>query len=65
MKKRHQQKLVVLSLLLLLLLNLPILLLFDSADDNILGMPVIYIYIFSVWLFSVLMSWIVVRRYYE
>lgn len=64
MKKRHQQKLVVLSLLLLLVLNLPIVLLFDSAD-NILGFPVIYIYIFSVWLFSVLMSWIVVQRYYE
>jgi len=64
MKKRHQQKLVVLSLLLLLVLNLPIVLLFDSADD-ILGFPVIYIYIFSVWLFSVLMSWIVVQRYYE
>ncbi|MBE9576642.1 MULTISPECIES: hypothetical protein [Flavobacterium] len=64
MKKRHQQKLVVLSLLLLLVLNLPIVLLFDSAD-NVLGFPVIYIYIFSVWLFSVLMSWIVVQRYYE
>jgi hypothetical protein len=64
MKKRHQQKLVVLSLLLLLVLNLPIVLLFDS-DDNVLGFPVIYIYIFSVWLFSVLMSWIVVQRYYE
>ncbi|CAM3993917.1 hypothetical protein FLCU109888_12835 [Flavobacterium cucumis] len=64
MKKRHQQKLVVLSLLLLLVLNLPILLLFDSAD-SVLGLPVIYIYIFSVWLFSVLMSWIVVQRYYE
>ena len=64
MKKRHQQKLVVLSLLLLLVLNLPIVLLFDSADD-VLGFPVIYIYIFSVWLFSVLMSWIVVQRYYE
>ena len=64
MKKRHQQKLVVLSLLLLLVLNLPIVLLFDSAE-NILGFPVIYIYIFSVWLFSVLMSWIVVQRYYE
>lgn len=64
MKKRHQQKLVVLSLLLLLVLNLPIVLLFDSAE-NVLGFPVIYIYIFSVWLFSVLMSWIVVRRYYE
>jgi hypothetical protein len=64
MKKRHQQKLVVLSLLLLLVLNLPLVLLFDSAD-NVLGFPVIYIYIFSVWLFSVLMSWIVVQRYYE
>lgn len=64
MKKRHQQKLVVLSLLLLLVLNLPIVLLFDTAD-NVLGFPVIYIYIFSVWLFSVLMSWIVVQRYYE
>ena len=64
MKKRHQQKLVVLSLLLLLVLNLPIVLLFDSADD-VLGFPVIYIYIFSVWLFSVLMFWIVVQRYYE
>lgn len=64
MKKRHQQKLVVLSLLLLLVLNLPIVLLFDSAD-NVLGLPVFYIYIFSVWLFSVLMSWIVVQRYYE
>ncbi len=64
MKKRHQQKLIVLSLLLLLVLNLPIVLLFDSAE-NVLGFPVIYIYIFSVWLFSVLMSWIVVQRYYE
>ena len=64
MKKRHQQKLVVLSLLLVLVLNLPIVLLFDSAD-NVLGFPVIYIYIFSIWLFSVLMSWIVVQRYYE
>jgi hypothetical protein len=33
MKKRHQQKLVVLSLLLLLALNLPIVLLFDSSDS--------------------------------
>ena len=64
MKKRHQQKLVVISVLLLLVLNLPIVLLFDSAD-SVLGFPVIYIYIFSVWLFSVLMSFIVVQRYYE
>ncbi len=64
MKKRHQQKLVVLSLLLLLALNLPLLLLFDSSE-SFFGVSFIYIYIFSVWLFSVLMSWIVVQRYYE
>ena len=64
MKKRHQQKLVVLSLLLLLALNLPIVLLFDSSE-SFLGFPIIYIYVFSVWLFSVLMSLIVVQRYYE
>jgi 1,4-dihydroxy-2-naphthoate octaprenyltransferase len=64
MKKRHQQKLVVLSLLLLLALNLPIVLIFDSSE-SFLGFPIIYIYIFSAWLFSVLMSWIVVQRYYE
>ena len=64
MKKRHQQKLVVFSLILVLVFNLPIVLLFDSADA-LLGMPIIYIYIYSVWLISVLMSWIVVQRYYE
>lgn len=64
MKKRHQHKLVVLSLLLVLALNLPLLLLFDSSE-SFLGFPIIYIYIFSVWLFSVVTSWIVLQRYYE
>ena len=64
MKKRHQHKLVVLSLLLVLALNLPLQLLFDSSE-SFLGFPIIYIYIFSVWLFSVVTSWIVVQRYYE
>ena len=64
MKKRHQHKLVVLSLLLVLALILPLLLLFDSAE-SFLGFPIIYIYIFSVWLFSVVTSWIVLQRYYE
>lgn len=64
MKKRHQHKLVVLSLLLVLALNLPLVLLFDSSE-SFLGFPIIYIYIFSVWLFSVVTSWIVLQRYYE
>ncbi|MGL2967109.1 hypothetical protein [Flavobacterium sp. XGLA_31] len=64
MKKRHQQKLVILSLGLLIGLNIPIVLLFDSAQC-LLGFPVIYIYIFSVWAFSVLLSYIIIKRYHE
>lgn len=64
MKKRHQQKLVVVSVFLLLALNIPLLLLFDSSAV-FWGLPVIYIYLISVWLFSVLISFIIVNRYYE
>ncbi|CAM3524976.1 hypothetical protein FLGE108171_01585 [Flavobacterium gelidilacus] len=64
MKKRHQQKLIVLSIGLLIAFNIPIVLLFDSSTP-LFGFPVIYIYIFSLWLFSVLVSMLVVNRYYE
>nr|WP_236023967.1 hypothetical protein [Flavobacterium sp. GP15] len=64
MKKRHEQKLVILSMLLLLVLNLPLLLLFDSSKP-IFGFPIIYIYIFSAWLFSVAISYFIIKRYYE
>ncbi|MEM0543598.1 hypothetical protein WFZ85_13320 [Flavobacterium sp. j3] len=64
MKQRHQQKLVFISIVLLLGFNIPLLLLFDSAS-SFLGFPVIYIYIFSAWLFSVLLSFIIIKRYHE
>lgn len=64
MKKRHQQKLVIVSMMLLLGLNLPIALLFDS-EKSLLGFPIIYIYIFSLWLFSALISLLIVKRYNE
>lgn len=64
MKKRHQQKLVIVSMILLVGLNMPIVLLFDSAE-NVLGFPVIYIYFFSIWLFSILLSFTIVKRYNE
>ncbi|MDI1318067.1 MAG: hypothetical protein PSU83_12230 [Flavobacterium sp.] len=64
MKKRHQQKLVILSMALLIGLNIPIVLLFDSAK-SLLGFPIIYIYIFSIWAFSVLLSFIIIKRYDE
>ena len=64
MKKRHQQKLVILSFALLMAFNLPLLLVFDSAT-LVLGIPVIYIYIFSIILISIFLTWITIKRYYE
>ncbi|MFB9098108.1 MULTISPECIES: hypothetical protein [Flavobacterium] len=64
MKKRHQQKLVVLTVFLFLALNLPLLLLFDKSEA-LLGIPILYIYVFSIWAFSILVSIIIVNRYYE
>ncbi|MFY0483006.1 hypothetical protein ACI6PS_10380 [Flavobacterium sp. PLA-1-15] len=64
MKKRHEQKLIILSLLLLLCFNMPLLLIFDSAA-SLGGIPIIYVYFFSVWIFSILISLLVIKRYYE
>jgi len=64
MKKRHEQKLIILSLLLLLCFNMPLLLLFDSSV-SVVGIPLIYVYFFSLWIFSVLISLLVIKRYYE
>ncbi|MBG6187127.1 hypothetical protein [Flavobacterium sp. CAN_S2] len=64
MKKRHEQKLVILSMLMLLALNVPLLLLFDSSQP-LFGFPIIYIYIFSAWLFSIAISYLIIKRYYE
>lgn len=64
MKQRHQQKLVIIAMILLIGLNIPIVLLFDSAA-SLMGFPIIYIYIFSVWLLSALLSFIIIKRYHE
>jgi predicted MFS family arabinose efflux permease len=64
MKKRHEQKLVILSMLLLLALNIPLLLLFDNSE-SLFGFPTIYIYILSAWLFSIAISYTIVKKYYE
>ncbi|RTY71515.1 hypothetical protein EKM05_01855 [Flavobacterium sp. GSP27] len=64
MKKRHEQKLVILSVLILLALNIPLLLLFDSSKP-IFGLPLIYLYIFSAWLFSIAITYLIIKRYYE
>ncbi|RRJ93533.1 hypothetical protein EG849_04275 [Flavobacterium macacae] len=64
MKKRHEQKLIIVSLFLLLAFNMPLMLLFDSAS-SLEGIPLIYFYFFSVWLFSILISLLIIKRYYE
>ncbi|MEY2869340.1 hypothetical protein SAMN05192550_0111 [Flavobacterium glycines] len=64
MKKRHEQKLIILSMLMILALNLPLILLFDSSKP-LFGFPVTYIYIFSAWLFSIATTYLIVKKYYE
>ncbi len=64
MKKRHQQKMIIISTALLLGLNIPLVLLFDF-HQNLLGFPIIYVYIFSIWLFSVVISFLIIKRYNE
>ncbi|SFS69292.1 hypothetical protein SAMN04488006_2621 [Lutibacter maritimus] len=64
MKKRHQQKLIVLAIVLLCLLNIPIILIFNS-NTSVIGLPLIYLYIFFVWIVSIIISYIILNKYYE
>ena len=64
MKKRHEQKLILLALLLVVLFNMPVIFIFNSSD-SIFGFPVLYFYIFSVWLISILLSFFILKKHYE
>ena len=64
MKKRHQQKLVILSIALFILFNAPILLLFNSAK-NWMGFPIIYAYLFIVWGISCVGSLLIFKKFDE
>jgi O-antigen/teichoic acid export membrane protein len=64
MKKRHEQKLIVLSIAILLVLNVPFVLIF-SMDGAVLGFPVFYFSIFIIWLVSIIISGIILKRHYE
>ena len=64
MKKRHEQKLIILALALLIVLNIPFLLIFNQ-DGHVFGMPTLYFSVFSVWLISIVISYIVLKRHYE
>lgn len=64
MKKRHEQKLIVLSIGLLIIFNIPFVLVFNFKGV-IFGIPTFYFSIFSIWFVSIIISYIVLNRHYE
>ncbi|WP_076781757.1 hypothetical protein [Epilithonimonas bovis] len=64
MKKRHEQKLIILSFGLMILFSAPVILLFNS-EREVFGFPMIYIYIFGVWFFSIIISFAIFKKYDE
>lgn len=64
MKKRHEQKLIILSIGLMIAFSIPVSLLFNS-DREVLGYPMILIYMFVVWMISIIISFVIVKRYDE
>ncbi|MFY7670769.1 hypothetical protein ACOSP6_06740 [Tenacibaculum sp. MEBiC06402] len=64
MKKRHEQKLVVLSIALILLINVPMILIFNH-NGEVFGFPTLYFSIFVLWILSVLISYYILVRFYE
>lgn len=64
MKKRHEQKLVILAIVLAVLFNVPVLMVYN-VDGVLFGFPVFYVSVFIIWLFSVVVSYIILNRHYE
>lgn len=64
MKKRHQQKLVLLSIVLFFMWNVPFVTIFD-ADFQVLGFPAFYVFIFAGWLLAIIIAFILLQKYYE
>ena len=55
------QRLIVLFLLGCLLLNYPLLYLFN-ADERVLGIPLVYVYVFAAWALLIALTALVVER---
>ncbi len=64
MKKRHQQKLVILAIALFFLWNVPFATIFDG-NGHFFGFPVFYVFIFISWLLMILISYIILKKFYE
>ncbi|AZA57914.1 hypothetical protein [Chryseobacterium shandongense] len=64
MKKRHEQKLIILSIGLMIAFSIPVSLLFNS-ERELLGYPMILIYIFVLWMVSIIISFVIIKKYDE
>jgi len=62
MKKRHQQKIIIISICLILLWNIPAIMLFN-LDGVILGFPTLYFFIFITWLLAVVSTFFIIKKY--
>jgi hypothetical protein len=59
---RRRDRLIGLFLLALVLLNPPLLMLFGDGD-TVLGLPLLYVYVFAAWLLIIgAVAWIAERR---
>lgn len=64
MKKRHEQKLVVLSIVFMIVINIPMVLMFNRTDA-VFGIPIFYFSMFVIWMISIVMSFYILKRFYE
>ncbi|WP_419868054.1 hypothetical protein [Chryseobacterium sp. CT-SW4] len=64
MKKRHEQKLIILSIGLMIAFSIPVSLLFNS-EKEIFGFPMLLVYLFAMWMLSIIISFVIVKKYDE
>ncbi|WP_294207129.1 hypothetical protein [uncultured Chryseobacterium sp.] len=62
MKKRHEQKLILLSIGLMVAFSIPVSLLFNS-EQEVLGYPMLLVYFFALWMASIITAFIIVKKY--
>lgn len=62
MKKRHEQKLILLSIGLMVAFSIPVSLLFNS-EQEVMGYPMLLVYFFAVWMVSIITAFVIVKKY--
>lgn len=64
MKKRHQQKLVMIAIILFFLWNVPFVTILD-VDFQVFGFPAFYIFIFLSWFIGIVVAYYILKKFYE